>query len=80
MIHLRFLVELADAPPGEYVDHYFGLKEGLEQLLHRPVMLLTPAALRNPYRRAEMEAQRQAVYIAGADETVQVRVGGKARA
>ena len=62
---LRFLVELADAPPPEYADRWFSLKEGLEQLLQRPVLLLTPPALINPYRRAAGEAQREGVFFSG---------------
>lgn len=43
-----FLVEFADSVPDRF-DAYFGLKEGLETLLGRPVDLVDPAALKNPY-------------------------------
>lgn len=61
---LDFLVELEATHPGEYAEHYFVLKEGLEHLFHRPVDLLTPAALKNPYLRSRVDAERQPVYVA----------------
>lgn len=61
---LDFLVELEAAQPADYAEHYFMLKEGLEQLFHRPVDLLTQAALKNPYLRSQVEAERKTVYVA----------------
>lgn len=61
---LDFFVELEEAQPSEYAEHYFVLKEGLEQLFHRPVDLLTQAALKNPYLRSQVEAERKTVYVA----------------
>lgn len=34
---------------GDYADNYFNLAEGLEQLLGRPVDLITDKSLSNPY-------------------------------
>ena len=62
---LDFLVELDEGlAPGAYSRAFFALKEGLEQLFKRPVDLLTPQALRNPYLRQRIEAEQVAVYVA----------------
>lgn len=48
--------------PSEYADAYFLLKEGLEQLLGRPVDLVTAASLTNPYFLDSVTASRENVY------------------
>jgi predicted nucleotidyltransferase len=53
-----FVVEFDMAKVTDYFDTYFSLKEGLEQLLGRPVDLVVRSALENPYflrRLAETE-------------------------
>jgi predicted nucleotidyltransferase len=57
-----FLVEFNAASEVRALDAYFGLKEALEALLGRSVDLVMPAALRNPYFRAEFDRQRQPLY------------------
>jgi len=59
-----FLVEFADLQQGEWADAYFGLKEGLEALLGRPVDLVMLAAVTNPYFRRGIEASRTMLYAA----------------
>ncbi|HVZ43176.1 MAG TPA: nucleotidyltransferase domain-containing protein [Ramlibacter sp.] len=59
---IDFLVEFEDVPPREYADAYFGLKEGLEALFGRPVDLLTPSNLANPYFRRRVIAELKTVY------------------
>ena len=59
---LDFLVEFADVPPAAYAQAWFTLKEGLEALFGRPVDLVTPSALANPYFRQRIAAERQNVY------------------
>jgi predicted nucleotidyltransferase len=59
---LDFLVEFDPAPPKAYAESYFVLKEGLENLFHRSVDLVTTASLQNPYLRSRIEAERQVVY------------------
>lgn len=59
---LDFLVEFEPAQPKAYAESYFVLKEGLENLFHRPVDLVTTASLKNPYLRSRIEAERQVVY------------------
>lgn len=43
-------------------DRYLGLAEALEALLARRVDLITPASIRNPYFRDEVNASRTRVY------------------
>jgi uncharacterized protein len=59
---LDFFVEFEDLPPARYADAFFSLKQDLEALFGRPVDLITEANLANPYFRARVEAERQAVY------------------
>jgi len=61
---LDFLVEFQPLQPGGYVDAFFGLKEGLEELFGRPVDLISAAAIRNPYFRASVERTRAPLYAA----------------
>ena len=61
---LDFLVEFDAATELPALDRYFGLKEDLEALFGRPVDLVMPRAVRNPYVRAEMERDRQLLYAA----------------
>jgi predicted nucleotidyltransferase len=57
-----FLVEFN--PASASLRTYFGLKEDLERLLGRPVDLVAPAALRNPYFAAGVEETREELYAA----------------
>jgi predicted nucleotidyltransferase len=45
-------------------DAYFGLKEALEGILERPVDLVTPSALDNPYFASTVETSRVDLYAA----------------
>lgn len=59
-----FLVEF-DPPEGvSRFDAFFGLKESLEEVLGRPVDLVDPSALDNPYFAAEVATTRRALYAA----------------
>jgi uncharacterized protein len=58
-----FLVEFADDLPSRF-DAYFGLKEGLEDLLGRPVDLVMPGALKNPYFAASALRRSEELYAA----------------
>jgi predicted nucleotidyltransferase len=58
-----FLVEFApESKRG--LEAYYALKADLEQLLQRPVDLVEPAALRNPYLLANINSTRETVYAA----------------
>jgi len=59
-----FLVEFLDVNRGPGLDAYFGLKDGLEALLGRPVDLVMPEAVTNPYFRADIDRDRTMVYAA----------------
>lgn len=58
-----FLVEFEEGAGGLF-DAYFGLKEELERLVGRPVDLVTPKSLENPYFAASVERSRQDLYAA----------------
>jgi predicted nucleotidyltransferase len=57
-----FLVHFHLSGEHKALDAYFGLKESLEELLGRPVDLVMPSALENPYFRAQVERQQQPLY------------------
>ena len=58
---IDFLVKFDRAHPEALsLNTYFGLKESLEALLGRPVDLVEPGAMRNPYLKASIEASRGA--------------------
>ena len=58
-----FLVEFGDHVEDRF-EAFFGLKEGLESLLGRPVDLVAPAALENPYFAASVEQNSEELYAA----------------
>jgi predicted nucleotidyltransferase len=59
---LDLLVSFEPLPPSEYANAYFGLREALEALSGRPIDLVTEAALRNPYLRRRVEAERRPLF------------------
>jgi predicted nucleotidyltransferase len=59
-----FLVEFDALPPGSYATAFFGLQEDLQALLGAPVELVVERAIRNPYFRQSVQAQRQELYAA----------------
>jgi len=59
-----FLVDFHPLAPGERADAYFGLLEGLQALLGRPVDLVMSRAIRNPYFRQSVERGREVLYAA----------------
>jgi len=62
---LDFLVEFEnELAPTAYAQAFFALKAGLEAIFSRPVDLLTPEALRNPYLRRRIEAEQVPIYVA----------------
>jgi len=60
---LDFLVEFDHESPPTLAG-FFALREALADLLGRPVDLVAPTALRNPYLRADIERHREVVYAA----------------
>ena len=61
---LDFLVDLGERPPAEYAAAYFALREQLEALFARPVDLVTPPGLENPYFRQRVEQEKTLLYAA----------------
>ena len=61
---LDFLVEFQPLSPAQHADHYFGLQEDLERLLGRPVELVEPGPIQNPYFRQAIEETQVLVYAA----------------
>lgn len=61
---LDFVVDFEPMPPSGHADAYFGLLADLETLFGRRVDLVESAALRNPYRRREIEATQILLHAA----------------
>jgi len=61
---LDFLVEFEALPPGTYANAYFGLLEGLENLLERKVDLVVASAIKNPYFREGVDRKKALLYAA----------------
>lgn len=59
---LDFLVVFEELPPVRYAEAFFSLKQGLERLFARPVDLVVERAIRNPYFKQRVSAERQLVY------------------
>jgi len=59
---IDFLVEFEDLPPADYAQAWDGLRESLERLFARPIDLLTPRSLENPYLRRNVEATKRRLY------------------
>lgn len=59
-----FLVEFDRGAAQNPFDEYFGFKEALEELFGRPVDLVEPGAVRNPYLQAGIDESRETVYAA----------------
>jgi uncharacterized protein len=57
-----FLVEFEELQPGESANAYFGLLEGLETLLGRPVDLVMSGAVTNPYLLGSINATKTMLY------------------
>lgn len=58
------LVSLMSASPVAQGEALLSLWDALEQLFGRKVDLLTPASMRNPYLRAEIDRTKQLIYDA----------------
>lgn len=59
-----FLVRFEEVPEGAYADAYFGLLEGLEELLDGHIDLVVIEAVRNPYFLESIERTRTTLYAA----------------
>src|SRR3954452_12184287 len=61
---LDFLVEFKPASHRELVDRYFGLLEDLQGLFGRPIDLVMPEAIKNPFFLQGIESSRTLLYAA----------------
>jgi len=59
---IDFLVEFDPSSKVGLFDTYFPLKEELEALLGRPVDLVMPGAITNPYLLASIERSRKRIF------------------
>ncbi len=61
---MDLVAEFADHDKPGIADRYLALAEGLEAIFGRPVDLLTPHSIRNPYFRREVEETGRLIYAA----------------
>jgi predicted nucleotidyltransferase len=59
-----FLVEFEETPLIGIADQYFGLLEGLEEIVQRKVDLVMERAITNPYFREGVNRTRAPLYAA----------------
>lgn len=59
---IDLLVEFEPMEPTTYTENYFDLKYSLQRLLGRPIDLLEDIAVKNPYFRSAIDAQKNLVY------------------
>ena len=59
---MDFIVSFQELDLDQYADAYFGLLEDLQALFQRPVDLVVPSAIQNPYFRQAVESTRTLVY------------------
>ena len=57
-----FLVQFDPRSGPPTLDQYFDLRDALRHALGRPVDLVEPEAIRNPYLRAAIDKSRELVY------------------
>ena len=58
------VVDFTDSDKPGIADRYLALAEGLEEIFHRPVDLVTTRAIRNPFFRQIVEETSQLIYAA----------------
>ena len=59
---IDLIVEFQPLDVLDYADNYFVLKFSLENILKRPIDLLKEKAIKNPYFRQNIDAQKQLIY------------------
>jgi predicted nucleotidyltransferase len=61
---IDLLVDFNESTATNAFQRFFGFKEAMEQLLGRPVDLITLKSIANPYFRRELEESSQSLYAA----------------
>jgi len=59
-----FLVEFAQRSDLGPLQQFFGFADALRDLLGRPIDLVEPGAVRNPFLQAEIDRARELIYAA----------------
>ena len=59
-----FLVEFESMPPSKHADSYFGLLMDLQKVLQKPVDLIEPSRIRNPYFKQSIQETQILLYEA----------------
>lgn len=59
---IDFLVSFREMSPKDYAESYFGLMEGLQELLDHPIDLVTESSLTNPWLRREVQRHQSVLY------------------
>jgi predicted nucleotidyltransferase len=59
---IDFLVDIDDADPLSYADHYFDFKFAVEQLFGRSIDMLEERGLQNPLLRQQINATKVQIY------------------
>ena len=65
---LDFLVDFGNEPLGPWAGLFVDFADSLEALFGRPVDLIMPLSIRNPYFRKAVEASRRLIYEARSEE------------
>ena len=59
---IDLIVDFKPIKVEEYADNYFDFKFSLEDMLNRPIDLLEAKAIKNPYFKKSVNAQKQLIY------------------
>ena len=59
---IDFLVEFSEMKPGDHAKQFFGFIEDLEKLLHIPVDVIEPSAIRNLFFRSSVQESKELIY------------------
>jgi uncharacterized protein len=59
---IDLVVDFENMNSNEYADNYFGLKFALQGVFQRSVDLLEEKAIKNPYFKQSLEAQKKLIY------------------
>lgn len=65
---LDFLVEFREMTPREHSNSYFNMLFALEDLFGRPIDLIEPSAISNPYFLQGIQSTRTLIYAADSEK------------
>jgi len=67
---IDLLVEFEKVDPIDYLDHYYGLKFKLEEILGREIDLLEAQSMSNPVFKESIDKQKLVIYERGSTKLV----------